>query len=76
MAGAQQKKITVTSVSAIIGLILGVFAVAAYATGMLNKKIDERCQYNNRYITILLKEIATPEQKDRADKEFARWNKQ
>lgn len=71
----QSKKITVTTISAVTGAILGILAVAAYASGMLDKKIDERCQYNNRYITILLKEIATPDQKKRADEEFARWNK-
>ncbi len=75
MAGTQQKKISATMIGAWTGAVLGILALSAYATGMLDKKIDERCQYNNRYITILLKEIATPDQKKRADEEFARWNK-
>lgn len=74
----QPKKITVTTISAVTGAVLGVLAVAAYASGMLDKKIDERlsCNAGLKYLTILVKEIATQEQKEKADKEFQRWNKQ
>lgn len=69
-------KMSGTTISLWLGILLGSITVTVYARGYLDKKIDERCQYNNRYITILLKEIATPEQKERADKEFQRWNNQ
>lgn len=74
----QQKKITVTTISAVTGMVLGILAVVAYASGILDKKIDSRVEINPsiKYLTILVKEIATQEQKDRADKEFQRWNKQ
>lgn len=77
---AVQKSTNLIQLGATAGAIIALVTVGSYALGLLEKKIDDRvnsqldCKL--RYITILVKEMATEEQKKRADVECRRWYKQ
>lgn len=74
-----KKKPSIITAGAVAGSILAIVGVGSFAFGIIDKgiekKIDSRIECNTRYLVILMQEIATPEQKERADKEYQRWNK-
>ena len=71
---ATPKKNPLITIATIAGSVLTIGAAITYGITILDKKIDERVECKLRYLVILVKEIATDEQKQKADKEFARWN--
>jgi len=74
-----KKKNGLITIGAMAGSILAIIGIGTFAFGIIDKgiekKIDSRIECNTRYLVILMQEIATPEQKERADKEYQRWKK-
>jgi TRAP-type uncharacterized transport system fused permease subunit len=73
-----KKRNKIFVVSASIGIFMGFITVSglvySFTSNTLDKKIDDRIDNKLKYIILLLQEIATPEQKDKADQEYKRWN--
>lgn len=72
-----RKKTSLLSIGAYAGAaiscLLLVGMVYASLEKRLNDRIDIRIECRTKYMETLMKEMATPEQKERADKEFRRW---
>lgn len=58
---------------ACISCLLLVGMVYASLEKRLDDRIDTRIECRIKYMEVLIKELATPEQKERADKEYKRW---
>lgn len=58
---------------ALIACLTLVGMVYASIGKKLDEKIDIRIEHKTKYMEILLKQMATDEQKQRADKEYNRW---
>lgn len=59
------------------GAIVAVLTLAGVIWGnIIIPKIDDRIDCKTKYMVLLLQQMATPEQKKKADEEMNRWNKQ
>jgi hypothetical protein len=63
----------------IIGIITGLFVIMSVATAkMIDPYIDAKIECKTKYMELLLRTMATDEQKIMTDREYERWvrNKQ
>ena len=65
-----KKKFSAAAISVWTGAILGVLALGAYATGLLDKRIDYRIDCKILRSLLIIEEMASPEEKQRADERY------
>lgn len=72
-----RKKNTLLTLGAYAGAAISCLILAGmvYASleKRLNERIDMRIECRIKYMEVLMQTMATPEQKEIADKEFKRW---
>lgn len=72
-----RKKLTIQTIGVWVGTLVPVGAIMAASFGFtlkqIDRRIDERIEYKTAYIQILLRSMASDEEKQRADAEYKRW---
>lgn len=72
-----KKGISFLSIGAYAGALISCLTVLGMGyvaiSDKMDRHIDNRIENKTKYIVILLKQIATEDQKRKADEEFTRW---